>query len=90
VDKEMSRSKEFQDKLKRVGYQAERLADHPNVDLTVEATRNRVHKKSKDLMIAIIRLFNSYLLYFNHGFFGKGSQLRTDAISEFGKVGHRK
>jgi hypothetical protein len=59
--------------------------------LTVEATRNRVHKKSKDLMIAIIRLFNSYLLYFNHGFFGKvTSQLRTDTISEFGKVGHRK
>jgi len=50
--------------------QAERIAANPSIDLSSKSILERVEKRSTDLMAAIIRFFNSTLVYFNKSFFG--------------------
>jgi hypothetical protein len=45
------------------------LANNPNYDLDLEKTQALLEEKSTDLMSAIIRFFNSSLVYFSRGFF---------------------
>lgn len=50
--------------------QAERIAANPSIDLSSKSIVERMEKRSTDLMAAIIRFFNSTLVYFNKSFFG--------------------
>ena len=71
IDGELKKADEFLQRLTRVQNQAERISDSPNVDLTSKPIRERIQKRSTILMTAIIRFFDSTLLYFQQSFFGK-------------------
>ena len=70
ISDEAGRGGDFYIYLKRIEYQAARIAENPNFDLDSESTRDLMKEKSIDLMIAMVRFFNSALLYFKHDFFG--------------------
>jgi hypothetical protein len=68
--------------LRRIEYQAARVAQNPNFDLNLESTRNLMQEKSLDLMTGIVRFLNFALIYFNHNFFanllksiGRGTEI---------------
>jgi hypothetical protein len=70
IDNEVGRGEDFLSYLRRVEFQAAILADNPNYDLDLESTQKLVNEKSTDLMTAIIKFFDSALIYFSHNFFG--------------------
>jgi hypothetical protein len=70
VDTESSRADDFLFNLRRIEFQAAIIADNPTYDLNAESTRNLVEEKSRDLMTAIVRFFDSALIYFSRHFVG--------------------
>jgi hypothetical protein len=46
------------------------VADNPSYDLDLEITQNILKEKSMDLMCAVIKYFNSALVYLSKGFLG--------------------
>jgi hypothetical protein len=83
----MNRSKEFHGRLKHIGFQVDRLANCISIDtLTTESTRDQFHRKSNELMTTILSLLDSYLQHLNQNFFGKFVRVRSDLISQDGKV----
>ena len=69
MNDESTRGEDFYIQLKRIEYQAARVSENPNFDLNSESTRNLMKEKSIDLMTAIVKYFNSALLYYSHDFF---------------------
>lgn len=61
---------EFYRQLHRIEYQFARLAQNSSLYLSV-GNRDLMTEKSLDLMAAMIKYFNSALLYYNQSFFGK-------------------
>jgi hypothetical protein len=70
IDEEAGRADDFNLYLRRVEYQLARVAENPSFDLNSESTRITLQYKSIDLMTALIKFFNSFLLYSEHSFFG--------------------
>jgi hypothetical protein len=64
------RVSDFDTELKRIEYQSARIAENPNFDLNLESTRNLLSEKATDLMTAMVKFFDSVLLYYNQSFFG--------------------
>jgi hypothetical protein len=56
--------------LRYIEFQAALVADNPNYDLDLDVTQNLLTEKSTDLLSAIIKFFNSALLYLSGSFFG--------------------
>lgn len=71
MDQEAGRKEEFFSKLKGVEYLAARLSDNPN--LCSGTGKNLMHWKSIELMTAMVKFFNSALLYFSRDWFGNCS-----------------
>lgn len=76
LDGEAGRGDDFLFYLRRIEFEASLLADNPNYDLVLDTTH--LEEKSTDLISAIIRFFNSALVYFSKDFFGS-SRLIPDA-----------
>jgi len=70
LEEESDRASDFYEQLRRIEFQSARIANNPNFDLNLEATRDLMKEKSIDLMTGIVQFFNSALLYYNHHFFG--------------------
>ena len=68
LDDEAGRGDDFLLYLRRVQFEASLLADNPDYDLVLDTTH--LKEKSTDLISAIIRFFNSALVYFSKDFFG--------------------
>lgn len=73
LDDETIRSDDFYRLLKCIEYQAHRVAN-PNYDTIPESTRQIIQEKGTDLITAIVRFFNSALLYFSRSFAGEFNQ----------------
>jgi hypothetical protein len=56
--------------LRRIEFQAALVADNPSYDLDLEMTQNLLKEKSMDLLSAVIKFFNSALVYLSKGFLG--------------------
>jgi hypothetical protein len=56
--------------LGRIEFVTAILADNPKYDGDLVVTKGLLHEKSTDLMAAVIRYFNSALIYFRQDFFG--------------------
>ena len=72
--KEPDHAEDFNRQLERIEYQAARVAQNSqntNFDLDQARGRDLRREKSIYLMTAIVKFFNSALLYFNSKFFGK-------------------
>lgn len=63
IDEEVGRADDFNMYLRRIEYQATRVVENPNFDLNRENNQGLLRQKSIDLMTAIIKFFNSFLLY---------------------------
>ena len=70
IHDEGGRAEDFYSQLRRIEYQAARIAENQNFDLNIESTRNLMREKSIELMTGIVKFFDSALLYFGHQFFG--------------------
>ena len=75
VHENLDRRKDFYRKLKRIEYQAERVATNPNISTNTEAARHHLQMKSSQLMNSIIQFFNAYLLHFNKNLFSNHDSL---------------
>lgn len=53
--------------MRRIEFQAALLADNPNYNLDLQVTQNLLKEKSTDLLSAVIKFFNSALIYFSEG-----------------------
>jgi hypothetical protein len=68
---ESGRGDDFLFCLGRIEFVVAILADNPKyVDCDMTVTQDLLREKSTDLMAAIIRYFNSALIYFRQDFFG--------------------
>jgi len=63
-------AQDFKTCLEGIEFQAARLAENPNFDMNLGSTRNLMKKKGINLLTAIVKFFNSTLLYLNQSFFG--------------------
>ena len=64
-------AEDFLRQLRRIDFQAARVAQNPRLDLNSPTTRDLMREKSVDLMTAIVEFFNSALIVFNQNFFCK-------------------
>jgi len=68
---EGDRGTDFYVQLQRIEYQCARVTENPNFDLNSESTRSLMKEKSMELLTAIVKFFNSALLYYSNNFFGR-------------------
>jgi hypothetical protein len=61
---------DFTQELRRIEFQAALLADNPEYSVDLESAGALLREKSTDLLTAVVKFFNSALLYFSKGFFG--------------------
>jgi hypothetical protein len=73
LDTEGCRGVDFLVQLRRIEFQAAILADNPNYDLDLDSTQNIINEKSTDLLTAVVKFFNSALVYFSHEFFSEST-----------------
>jgi hypothetical protein len=70
LEDEASRAEDFRSQLRCIEFQAALIADNPNYDLGLESTQKLLEKASIHLLTAILKFFNSALLYLSSGFWG--------------------
>ena len=72
---------DFHKHLRRIEYQAARLAENPRVNLNWISERDLMCEKSTDLMTGVVKFFNSALLCFSQDFARKSLNFEVN-ISE--------
>ena len=70
LDDEAGRTEDFFFQLRRIEFQAALIADNPSYDLDLKITQDLLKEKSTDLLSAVIKFFNSALLYLSADYFG--------------------
>jgi hypothetical protein len=70
LDAASNRGKEFCVQLKRIEFQAARVANNPNLEAVSPSSRSIMQKRSIGLMIAIVRFLSSSLLFFSRSLSG--------------------
>ena len=68
INNEQDRQDLFLHDLKRIEYQSARIALNPNFNDIETHSRQLIAAKGMDLMIAVIKFFNSALIYFSRSF----------------------
>src|SRR5438045_2420509 len=71
VEDEHSRATDFYDQLNRIQFQAARVSENQAFNIHPQTKRSFMREKATALITAIVKFFNSALLYFCHGTFGR-------------------
>ena len=70
LQEEHARPGDFFVQLDRIQYQADRVTANPNFDVIPDSSGNIIRRKGIDLMNAIVKFFNSALMFFSKSFGG--------------------